>query len=74
MKIVHITASSNMLLTNYMDNYLFLFFTKCAQNETRTHTPEPALPPQSSVSTNFTICANGAQNRTRTCTPRDTRT
>lgn len=33
MKIVHITASSNMLLTNYMDNYLFLFFTKCAQNE-----------------------------------------
>ena len=74
MKIVHITASSNMLLTNYMDNYLFLFFTKCAQNETRTHTPEPALPPQSSVSTNFTIRANGAQNRTRTCTPCDTRT
>ena len=39
MKIVHITASSNMLLTNYMDNYLFLFFTKCAQNETRTRDP-----------------------------------
>ena len=28
-----------------------------AQNETRTHTPLPALPPQSSVYTNFTTCA-----------------
>ena len=30
---------------------------KSAQDETRTHTPEPALPPQSSVYTNFTTCA-----------------
>jgi hypothetical protein len=32
---------------------------KCsgAQDETRTHTPLPALPPQSSVYTNFTTCA-----------------
>ena len=29
----------------------------CARNEIRTHTPKPALPPQSSVSTNFTIRA-----------------
>jgi hypothetical protein len=28
-----------------------------ALNEIRTHTPEPALPPQSSMSTNFTISA-----------------
>lgn len=67
MKIVHITASSNMLLTNYMDNYLFLFFTKCAQNETRTHTPEPALPPQSSVSTNFTTWALLSRINFREC-------
>ena len=31
--------------------------------------PEPALPPQSSVYTNFTTCAlGGARNRGRTCT------
>ncbi len=30
----------------------------CAQNKTRTCTPKPALPPQSSVSTNFTIWAS----------------
>ena len=29
----------------------------CAKEETRTPTPEPALPPQSSVSTNFTTFA-----------------
>ena len=39
-----------------------------AQNETRTHTPLPALPPQSSVYTNFTTCAYCARNRGRTCT------
>ena len=27
----------------------------CVRNETRTHTAERPLPPQSSVSTNFTI-------------------
>ena len=32
-------------------------FSLCAKEETRTPTPEPALPPQSSVSTNFTTFA-----------------
>ena len=31
--------------------------TSCTQDEIWTHTPLPALPPQSSVSTNFTTCA-----------------
>ena len=30
---------------------------ECAQDEIRTHTPKPALPPQSSVSTNSTTWA-----------------
>ena len=29
----------------------------CAQDETRTHTTQRPLPPQSSVYTNFTTCA-----------------
>ncbi len=34
-----------------------LLFRFSAQDEIRTHTPLPALPPQSSVYTNFTTCA-----------------
>ena len=33
-------------------------FTYCAQDETRTHTRLPPLPPQSSVYTNFTTWAS----------------
>ena len=33
------------------------FILNGAQDETRTHTPFPALPPQGSVYTNFTTCA-----------------
>lgn len=58
-------------------------FHLCTQDESRTHTPQPALPPQSSVSTNSTTCASlghlthstqqtsigqSAQDRNRTCT------
>ncbi len=52
--------------------YFINYKERGARNEIRTHTPKPALPPQSSVSTNFTIRAFAfkwcAQNRTRTCT------
>ena len=34
-----------------------IWFTFCAQDETRTHTTLLPLPPQSSVYTNFTTCA-----------------
>ena len=51
------------------------------EEETRTPTTQLSLPPQSSASTNSATSPNiksfiltGAQNRTRTCTPRDIRT
>ena len=53
----------------------------CEEEETRTPTSQLTLPPQSSASTNSATSPNiksfiltGAQNRTRTCTPRDIRT
>ena len=42
----------------------------CVQDETRTHTPERALPPQSSASTNSATWTIGrAKNGTRTRDP-----
>ena len=53
----------------------------CEEEETRTPTSQLTLPPQSSASTNSAtsptkskLKKNSAQNRTRTCTPRGTRT
>ena len=48
-----------LLKKRYSDDEIpLVYFEKSAQDETRTHMPLPALPPQSSVSTNFTTCAN----------------
>ena len=61
---------------------LSYFRKKSEEEETRTPTSQLTLPPQSSASTNSatspTLKNDGikksAQNRTRTCTPRGTRT
>ena len=59
----------------------FRIKTHCEEEETRTPTSQLTLPPQSSASTNSAtsptksiLKKKSAQNRTRTCTPRGTRT
>ena len=46
-----------------------LIFNPCAQDETRTHTILRPLPPQSSVYTNFTTCADKRTFLEHLCSP-----
>ena len=65
----------------YQLSYFRLSAVESEEEETRTPTSQLTLPPQSSASTNSAtsppksiLKKKSAQNRTRTCTPRGTRT
>ena len=64
----------------YQLSYFRILKKICEEEETRTPTSQLTLPPQSSASTNSAtsptkiLKKKSAQNRTRTCTPRGTRT
>ena len=88
----HTTRTENIIQKNtrYFQSHVVMKISRfklhwkylSEEDETRTHTTQRSLPPQSSASTNsatspfnLTIqCSTGAQNRTRTCTSLNTRT